>query len=587
VTGDVLRHVLAALLCTGLVASPAPAHNLGFTALAVPVDSIAVDGSLDDWPDGAPAYRLEAVLKGFASYDGTDPAPEDLTAQFRVAWSPRRHRLYVAVTVRDDRRMLGSGSSSTDAMELYLDGSHGTRDPQQYLMFPGDATYSVFAASDNAVLNDGDIDAAGGRGAFAVTGDTIVYEWSLQAFASFPGPALQLEPGMRLGFDVVAADKDDETKGATWLSWSPGGGKVSNPGRMGDLVLLSSAGELERMARVRGRVVLPGGDEGWRGMVVQLQDAEGKARSAAVSGLGGAYELLGPPGQVTLEVVDAEPPTLLELELEPGSTTEAMLSVLQRRGSRLPTWPFVFTLAVFAVATLVALLPLRRRLGLLGGALVTPVATFRHLARDPEWTAPCGLVLLSAALASMASVNQYPGQLWGALLGIPGALATILLAVIPLLMFVAFVVLFFATWIAWAFCLWGVAHLVGARGRFFDLVSATGYAGVPALLGLCVACLSVTFGWGGDDASLSHLTGLALWFRPDSPLGHALARVELFSLWTWGLGAVAVAQVMETPPRRAIRVTAVCWALVFALIYGFHLALQAISAGLAGDAAQW
>lgn len=582
---DTLRHALVAVLCMGLVASSASAHNLGFTALAVPVDSILVDGSLDDWPDSAPVYRLEAVYKGSGTYDRDDPTPEDLTALFRVAWSPAANRVFVAVTVRDDRRMLGEGFSGTDAMELYVDGSHGTRNPQQYLMFPGDARYSTLDAPGNPVLSDGDIDAVGGRGAYTEVGDTVVYEWSVQAFAALPGEALRLEPNMHLGFDMAVTDKDAEDRGATWLSWSPTGGKVTNPGRMGNLVLLSSASQLEQMARVRGRVTMPGGEEGWRGMTVRLHDGEGEAQSATISGPGGAYELLAPPGQITLEVVDAEPPTLQELELEPGSTTEAMLSVLERRGSRLPTWPFVFTLTVFTVAAALALLPLRRRLALLGGALVTPVETFRLLARDPEWTAPCALALLSAALTSMASVNQYPGQLWGALLGMPGALATILLVVIPLLMFVAFVVLFFATWLAWAFCLWSAAHLSGGRGRFFDMVSATGYAGVPALLGLCVASLSVTFGWGGDDASLSHLTGLALWFRPDSPLGHVLARVELFSLWSWGLGAVAVAQVMETPSRRALGVTAACWVLVLALIYGFHVALQAISTGLVGGAA--
>ena len=573
------------MLGTVLITAPAFAHNLGFTALAVPIDSIVVDGALDDWPASVPSYPLGAVLKGYPSYDGRDPSPDDLTAQFRVAWSPSSHRLYVAVTVRDGQRNLGKGSSNTDAMELYVDGSHGTRSPQQYLMFPGDASYSPFGTSGNPVLNDGDIDAVGGRGAYTDIGDTIVYEWSVQAFAAFPGKPLRLEPDMHLGFDLAVVDKDEEAVGATWLSWSPSGGKVANAGRMGNAVLLSSAAQLEQLARVRGRVEFPDADEGWRGLVVQLRDAEGEARSATVSGPGGAYELLGPAGNVTLEVLEAEPPSLLELTLASGTTTEAVLSVRQRGGTRLPTWPFAFTLGVFALATILALLPLWRRLDRLGGVLVTPAATFRDLARRPEWTAPCALALLSAALASMASVNQYPGTLWGALLGMPGALATALLVVVPLLMFVAYVVLFFATWLAWAFCLWGAAHLSGGRGRFFDMVSAAGYAGVPALLGLCVACLSVTFGWGGDDPCVSHLTGLAMWLGPDSPPGRALARVELFSLWSWGLGAMAAVQVMEIPPRRAIRVTAICWALALALIYGFHVALQAMSAGLSGGMA--
>ena len=228
-----------AALVAGL-ATAATAHNAGFTAFAVPIDDIEVDGSLRDWPDAVPTYRVESVLKGFPSYDGDDPTPTDLTARFRVGWSPDAQRLFVGVEVRDDRVLLGNNPSGTDALELYIDGSHGRQDPQQYLMFPGDATYAIFGTSRNPTLNRGDIDHAGAMGAWATHGDTIVYEWSLQLFQAYPEGRIRLEAGQRVGLDVVAVDKDESGRGATWLSWSPGPGKVTNSRRLGNVVLLWS-----------------------------------------------------------------------------------------------------------------------------------------------------------------------------------------------------------------------------------------------------------------------------------------------------------------------------------------------------------
>lgn len=569
----------AAMALVAALATGAAAHNLGFTAMAVPVDSIAVDGSLADWPD-APAYRLDAVLKGWPSYDGQDPPPQDLTAWFRAAWSGRTQRVYLAVAVRDDRLTLGSGPSSTDAVELYLDGSHGQVAPQQYLMFPGGATYAPFGSARNPTLNDGDIDAGGGSGAWTAAGDTVVYEWSLQAFEVFPAQKARLVAGQRLGFDVVAVDKDGSAGNPTWLSWSPEGGKTGDSGLLGDLVLLADADALAGMARVQGRVELPGGDDGWRGLVVRGFDAGGLPWGAAVSGPGGDFDLFGSAGTVSLRVTDAQPPAELELDLAPGATVEARIPVLGHRVNPLPTWPFAVTLGLFGAAALGALLPLRRRLALLGGALVAPVATFRLLARDPEWTAPCALALLSAALASVASVNQYPGQLWGALMGMPGALSTILLLAVPLMMFLALVVLQFGSWLAWATCLWAGARLAGGRGRLFHLVSASGYAGVPALLGLCLASLGVAFHLGGDDSTHSCLTGLATWAPIEGPLASAAKRVELFSLWSWVLGGVGVVHAMDLSPGRAAAATASCWALTLLLAVAVAAAQRAVSAAL-------
>lgn len=579
-----LAPIIAALVLLFGSTRGSVAHNLGFTALAVPVDSLVIDGAAGDWPASAPRYPLESVLKGYPTYDSQDPTAEDLTAWFRAAWSPRRHRLFVLLEVVDDQRALGSGAASTDAMELYVDGSHGEHDPQQYLMFPGSASFSPFDSSDNPTLNRGDIDTAGGVGAWTESGDTIRYEWSVQSFENLPGKPSELTAGRRIGFDLVAVDKDQSGRGATWLSWSPTGGKVANASRLGDVTLIGADVTVEQMARVQGRVVMPGVETGWRGMTVRLFDADDKNWASATSGIDGRFELLGTGGAAYLVVPDAEPEARIDLVLQAGETTQALIPVLQRRGNRLPAWPFVVTLGLFTLVSFGSMWPLRRQLSLLGGVVRAPDATMAHLAAHPEWVGGSALALLSAALASVALLNILPGQLWGALLGLPGVLSTILLMTVPTLMFLALVVLQFASWMAWSVLLWFAGRLAGGKGRLFHVVSATGYAGVPVLLGLVIGTVAAAFGIGigHESVTMSPFTGFSLLGLADGALNDALWRVELFQLWTWALGALVLRHVMGLPAMRAVVVTAACWVTTFLLIFSFELGLRSISASLAG-----
>ncbi|MBT5873115.1 MAG: hypothetical protein HOH43_06820 [Candidatus Latescibacteria bacterium] len=228
-----------------------------------------------------------------------------------------------------------------------------------------------------------------------------------------------------------------------------------------------------------------------------------------MTGPDGIFDLWSPAGSVTLEVPESG--DVQTLNLAAGDSTQVLIAVLHRAGSTLPVWPFAVTLGLFGAVCLGAVWPMRTRLSLIGGALAAPWTTFAHLTRDPEWTVPAALALLSAALGSAAAVNQYPGQLWGALVGIPGALSTILLLAVPLMMFLAFVVLQIAVWMGWALLLWLGATLAGGRGRFFHTVSAVGYAGIPAVLGLCVASLVVAFDpgrFGNAEGWLDHSEAL-------------------------------------------------------------------------------
>ena len=64
-------------------------------------------------------------------------------------------------------------------------------------------------------------------------------------------------------------------------------------------------------------------------------------------------------------------------------------------------------------------------------------------------------------------------------------------------------------------------------------------------------------------------------------MANVLAQVELFTLWSWALGAVGVAHVMGFTSRRAAAVTSICWAVTIVLMYCFHAGMRAVSANLA------
>jgi hypothetical protein len=65
-----------------------------------------------------------------------------------------------------------------------------------------------------------------------------VYEWALEAFDEYPERPMQLTPGRKLLFDVVAVDRDPDEDGHAFVAWGPsnaskyGGGQSRGPSRI-------------------------------------------------------------------------------------------------------------------------------------------------------------------------------------------------------------------------------------------------------------------------------------------------------------------------------------------------------------------
>lgn len=237
------------------------------TAYAIPLTGIQIDGNLDDWPEDMIRYP---ILKNWQVYGPTDiddadlTASADLTPSFMVGFSPLNNLIYLAVRVRDDALVVGSGFENTDACEVFVDGlnSHRKVTPisegsasdlpvMQHLMFPPGGSFGPVSGTADKSANPrilfGDITKTSTKGAYARKGDIHIYEWAIEAFDHYPDSPTKLEIGKTIGFDVVAVDKDSETDNAAWVCWGQfGGGKQFNADRLGDLVLVKSYAEVKK-----------------------------------------------------------------------------------------------------------------------------------------------------------------------------------------------------------------------------------------------------------------------------------------------------------------------------------------------------
>ena len=253
------------------------------------LSGITIDGDLKDWPVAMERHAI-SNLQTFPPRNGmgglehaffsTSP---DLSASFSVGYDPKEQLIYLAVIVRDDQLIVGTTSSwDTDAIEVFVDGLHSdTRMPYpqtpnwvenlsasdvpvlQYIGLPGKGgpVYGFKKSAgversgeDNPILMFGDIKQTKTRMAFRREGDVTTYEWAIQAFDHYPDKPTRLAPGMKLGFDVVVADKDKpaqtpeaandpEEDRAAWISWGPalriqdGDSKSLTANKLGEIVL--------------------------------------------------------------------------------------------------------------------------------------------------------------------------------------------------------------------------------------------------------------------------------------------------------------------------------------------------------------
>jgi|GEM_PF-2138610 len=241
------------LLLVGL-SLPVEAHNEK-TAYAIPLEDITIDGMLDDWPEEMAVYPIEWVAS-VGGYKSTPPdGPEDLTAGFRLGYDLQANLLYLAVVLQDEDLVVHPEAPSglnQDICEVYVDADHsgesstvGAKRAQIYVMVPGPGQYSKTPWIDgNPALAHGNTQTSGVKAAFQRLGQTLVYEWSIPLFESFPEKQFQIEVGKTIGFDVVVDDADGQENG-NWVAWTPGTEKYIDSDFLGDLAFVEDYEGLE------------------------------------------------------------------------------------------------------------------------------------------------------------------------------------------------------------------------------------------------------------------------------------------------------------------------------------------------------
>lgn len=323
-------------LMSCLVAAPASAHTDGAVAYVGPVDGILVDGSLDDWPAQAVSY----ALRDKGAFHGTtdlldvdlDGSP-DLDARFTLGYDAQR--LYIAVSVVDDALRLGPSYKHTDACEIYLDADHsgervvfwpnvgaGDLAALQYVAIPGHGNYSPMHPGNPSLFLAAP-DSGHTRMAFSRSAGVTIYEWAIPVHHSFPDRRMELQPGQRLGFDIVVVDKDRPGDNPARVGWAPSGAyKYVNAQLLGDLVLLPDWGDVGSVhGRVRVDVPEP------RPVELHLLDADGAVQARTLRQGSGPFQLHAPAGPYRVIAANARQSDTIAVQLVGATVTAVDLDV--------------------------------------------------------------------------------------------------------------------------------------------------------------------------------------------------------------------------------------------------------------------
>ncbi len=218
------RYLSSAILIL-LCALPVAAHN-GRVALAYPVENIALDGDLSDWPTDFVSYPIDTPRGGSLPRDAND-----FEGSFRVGYNLEENAFYLAVKVRDESTVL----DGDDRVNLVFPSSRDAFTSLIHLdqeQFAHAVTYTpnwpVVIGEERHAMP------AGTQVAFARDDIAHYYEWRVNAGQTEDPVALG--PGQVLGLTIRLWDRDADGS-STLMAW--GQGHFNTPAGLGDVVLVN------------------------------------------------------------------------------------------------------------------------------------------------------------------------------------------------------------------------------------------------------------------------------------------------------------------------------------------------------------
>lgn len=262
---------------------PTMAHNRA-VGVAVPLEGIAIDGDLSDWPEEMNRYPISVKI------EGDEPRSEDdFRGFFRVGYSERENALYLGVEVRDEMTVIDTSAKKfnypSDKCNVVIDLQH-LEDDRRNL---------------GGYIALGDFPVVEGVGAeldhFSVAGRQLDggyrYEWRIDIGAKSQG-TVQLQAGRTIGLGVGCGDLDAGGSMGV-ISWGPFWSFGAQ--HLGDLVLVDG-----RTGKLQGKVRWEGGKMGVRRSWVRLtseQSGELWVRKGADTE--GGFEVELPPGRYRVQ----------------------------------------------------------------------------------------------------------------------------------------------------------------------------------------------------------------------------------------------------------------------------------------------
>ncbi len=220
-TSVALSIALPFVISSAVIITSAEAHN-GAIAYATPMPAVTIDGDFSDWPEDMTHHAMEKIRVGVDPEDS-----QDLSAHFRIGFSPALQKIFIAVEVVDQSLVLDTTQyvnwNTHDGMELYLDATHhGSKATITQFSHYG-LKRLIFGHEEN--WDDVEME-------MMRTSSGRSYEWAI----AIDRP---LSEGLSLGLDLVVLDKDEDGS-YSWLAWGERSQKLSSPNNCGDLVLVQS-----------------------------------------------------------------------------------------------------------------------------------------------------------------------------------------------------------------------------------------------------------------------------------------------------------------------------------------------------------